>query len=255
MCGSCWAFSTTGALEGAFQIAGNPLTQFSEEELVACDNADHGGKDNGCSGGLMDTAFNWIKSNGLCTEADYPYTSKMGGPTECNMTSCAPAVGTDGFVDVKDEAGLLPAINIGLVSVAVEADKSAFQLYKSGVLDSSSYGNKLDHGVLVVGYGTAGGKAYYKVKNSWGPAWGEKGYLRIVRGKDMCGIADFASYPTGVKPFGPVPAPTPQPTPPPTPGPDAKYKCEIRKKLCVLDSGSSFTKLECEDKCACNGKS
>lgn len=249
MCGSCWAFSTTGALEGAFQINGNPLTSFSEEELVACENNATGGADQGCSGGEMDNAFKWVEKNGLCTESDYPYTSKMGGPTECKLKSCDPAVGLTGYYDVKNETGMIQAISKGPVSVALEADKSAFQLYKSGVLDSSTCGRKLDHGVLVVGYGTDGDKAYYKVKNSWGATWGEAGYLRIVQGKDMCGIADSASYPTGVKPFGPPPTPppaTPTPAPPP---PDAKYRCEPRKKACVVDSGSVFTKIECEDKC------
>merc|ERR1712093_553457 len=77
-CGSCWAFSTVGSFEGGYQIAGNPLTQFSEEDLVACDNRQHGGSDQGCNGGLMDNAFKWIEKNGLCTENDYPYTSGSG---------------------------------------------------------------------------------------------------------------------------------------------------------------------------------
>jgi len=110
-------------------------------------------------------------------------------------------------------------VGIGPVSVAIEADKSVFQLYSHGVLDSTSCGTKLDHGVLIVGYGSDSGKDYYKVKNSWGPNWGEDGFIRIARGKNMCGIADMASYPTGVTTMGTLP-PTPVPTPaPPTPAP------------------------------------
>ena len=84
------------------------------------------------------------------------------------------------------------------VSIAIEADQSGFQFYKSGVF-SGTCGDKLDHGVLLVGYGTDSGKDYWKVKNSWGATWGESGYVRIVRDKNMCGIASSASYPTGVK--------------------------------------------------------
>ena len=164
-CGSCWAFSTTGAIEGAYQIAGNPLTEFSEQELVACDNnsSGHGGMDNGCKGGLMDNAFTWIKSNGLCTEDAYPYTAGNGTSPACAMSSCPPAVSVTGFVDVKNESGMIPAISLGPVSVAIEADRS-FQFYHGGVLDNTGCGNKLDHGVLVVGYGSdANHTQYYKV--------------------------------------------------------------------------------------------
>merc|ERR1712118_515497 len=115
----------------------------------------------------------------------------------------------------KDENALKAAVSKQPVSVAIEADKSAFQLYKGGVLDNPACGTQLDHGVLVVGYGTDGGKDYWKVKNSWGSTWGEQGYLRMVRNKNQCGIAQQPSYPTGAKASGPPP-PSP-PSPPPTP--------------------------------------
>jgi len=209
-CGSCWAFSTTGSMEGAYQISTGKLLSFSEEDLVQCD---HNG-DQGCSGGLMDNAFEWIQSNGICTEDAYPYTSGSGVTGTCKKT-CTPVATNTGHHDVpaKDEDALKSAVAVGPVSVAIEADKSAFQLYSSGVLDSSSCGTNLDHGVLVVGYGTDSGKDYWKVKNSWGATWGEEGYIRMVKGKNMCGISQQASYPTGVKAMGPAP-PSPSPTPP-----------------------------------------
>jgi C1A family cysteine protease len=215
-CGSCWAFSTTGAVEGALKVATGSLLSLSEQQLVSCD---HGG-DEGCKGGSMDTAFGWIEKHGLCSETDYPYTSGDGVDGTCK-TTCKPLVTLTGFADVPkgDESALINAISIGPVSVAIEADKSAFQMYKSGVLDSESCGNKLDHGVLIVGYGTDSGKDYYRVKNSWGPSWGESGYIRMVRNKDMCGIADMASYPTGVTNTGPIPTPPPPTPAPPTPAP------------------------------------
>jgi len=212
-CGSCWAFSTTGSVEGAYQIATGKLVSLSEENLVQCD---HNG-DQGCNGGLMDNAFEWIEQHGICTEADYPYTSG-GGVTGTCVQGCAPAVTVTGFKDVPkgDEAALKDALDIGPVSIAIEADKSAFQLYKSGVLDNSACGTKLDHGVLIVGYGTDASlsKDYWKVKNSWGASWGESGYIRMVRDKNQCGLANSASYPTGAKAAGPSP-PSPSPPSPP----------------------------------------
>jgi len=211
-CGSCWAFSTIGSIEGAYQIATGELLSLSEQDLVSCD---HNG-DQGCNGGLMDNAFDWVISgDGICSEADYPYTSGGGDSGSC-VSSCSPAVVLTGYTDVANEDGMLAALNVGPVSVAVEADKSAWQFYSSGVLDDAGCGTSLDHGVLAVGYGTDG-KDYYNVKNSWGSSWGESGYIRLVRGKNQCGIASAASYATGAAAAAP-PAPTP-PTiaPPPTP--------------------------------------
>lgn len=216
-CGSCWAFSTTGSIEGAFKIAGNPLTSFSEQELVACDKVD-----DGCQGGLMDNAFKYAETHALCTEASYPYTSGGGNRGTCE-TSCTGVAEVTAFTDVptKNEDALKTAVAQQPVSVAIEADKSVFQLYKSGVMDSKACGTQLDHGVLAVGYGTDGGKDYWKVKNSWGETWGQAGYILLGRGENTCGISQQPSYPTGVKPVGPTPpGPTP-PGPSPTPSPPA----------------------------------
>merc|ERR1711871_1052164 len=221
-CGSCWAFSTTGSFEGAYEIATGDLVSFSEQQLVSCDKVD-----DGCSGGLMDNAFGWIEKNGgLCTEEDYAYTSSAGNTGTCK-TTCSPAGALSGFKDVTegDENALKNAVAKTPVSVAIEADKSVFQLYKSGVFTSAEEcGTQLDHGVLVVGFGTDGSNDYWKVKNSWGSSWGEEGYIRMVRDKDCCGIASQPSYPTGVsKTSGPSPSPTPGPSPSPTPSGKTHY--------------------------------
>jgi C1A family cysteine protease len=204
-CGSCWSFSTTGALEGAYAIKYGTLAVFSEQQLVDCDTLGNGGRDHGCNGGLMDNAFSWIKkNNGLCSEQDYPYissTTKSAG--SCEKT-CSNVKGSAilKYVDVEpnSDSAFIAALSGRPVSVAIEADQREFQLYKSGVF-TGTCGTNLDHGVLVVGYGTDNGQAYYKIKNSWSSTWGEGGYIRIGRGDQynhgsgQCGVLMEASYP------------------------------------------------------------
>jgi C1A family cysteine protease len=210
-CGGCWAFSSTGATEGALFVASGKLTSLSEEQLIQCENKAHGGSDLGCNGGLMDSAFKWYAAgNGPCTEEAYPYTSGSGTTGTCKgKAHCSAAAKVTGHKDVETEAQLMAAVDIGPVSIAVEADKSVFQSYSRGVIDSKACGKQLDHGILLVGYGTSGkgpkGNTlpYWKIKNSWGATWGEEGYVRFVRDKDQCGIADGPpSYPTGVSASG-----------------------------------------------------
>jgi C1A family cysteine protease len=207
-CGSCWSFSATGAMEGSYCIKTgtdcSKWTGFSEQELVDCDT---GGGDMGCKGGLMDNAFTWVESNnGLCSESAYPYTS---GTTEqrgtCTKSSCTNVASSDvkSYTDVQKNSddALMSALNLQPVSVAIQANQPAFQLYQSGVL-TGSCGTNLDHGVLAVGYGTwTDGTDYYQVKNSWGASWGMNGYILIERGADQyggeCGILlGPPSYPT-----------------------------------------------------------
>jgi len=189
-CGSCWAFSTTGGVEGVVQIKHGHLTSLSEQALVDCAGA-YGNQ--GCNGGLMDSAFKYVKANGLPTEAAYPYKGVNGA---CKAFTASADTKITGYVDVAHtESALLNAVNIEPISVAIEADQSGFQNYKSGIF-SGACGKNLDHGVLTVGYGTSGTTDYWKVKNSWGTSWGEAGYIRMIRGQDECGIANEPSYPT-----------------------------------------------------------
>jgi len=195
-CGSCWSFSTTGALEGALKIATGKLVSLSEQQFVDCAGGSFGNM--GCKGGSMDEAFKYAEQFGICTEESYAYIAKDGS---CHATSCQvglPKGSVVGFKDVAhDEQSLMEAVAKGPVSVAIEANLPSFQLYKGGIMGGVC-GAQLDHGVLIVGYGEEDGQKYWFVKNSWGPAWGVNGYIKLLKGKSgdgECGIRKDASYP------------------------------------------------------------
>lgn len=198
-CGSCWTFSSTGASEGAWAIAKGQLIDLSEQQLVDCATGVSYGS-HGCNGGQMEGADKYLIEHGQCSLASYPYTSgttmKEGTCKTCTsvarFTSCS---------DVKpnDQISLKGAVAMQPVSVAIEADTRYFQSYSGGILDASTCGTSLDHGVLVVGYGVDNGKKYWNVKNSWSATWGEKGYVRILRSDStndagICGIAMDPSF-------------------------------------------------------------
>lgn len=254
-CGSCWAFSTVAALEGAWQLKSGKLVSLSEQQLVDCVT-----EESGCSGGSMDPAFKYLKEHNACLESSYAYTQKKS-PTCLESKTCKvgiPKGEVTGFYDVPvdDTKALMEAVAQQPVSVGIEADQAAFQQYGGGII-TKKCGKNLDHGVVIVGYGTESGVDYWKVRNSWGDKWGEKGYVRIergVKGDGECGIKAMASYPT-FKSSGEAPAPTPAQTPVPTPTPSADCKddddfCDdkhlfVTSKDCPLISGS------CKKTCGC----
>ena len=189
-CGSCWAFSAVGSIEGAYAIKTGELVSFSPQQLMDCDYSNHG-----CSGGLMTYAFEYVMNHGVSLESDYPYQAKEGS---CKTVDYVTSI--LGYYDVPTGSSyeLLKAASKNPVAVAIEADSSVFQLYTEGILDDSACGTSLNHGVLLVGYELDTTTPYLIVKNSWGEEWGEEGYIRLAI-KDnyagMCGINLMASYP------------------------------------------------------------
>jgi len=192
-CGSCWAFSTTGALEGAHFMSTGKLVSLSESNLVDCSWLNHG-----CNGGMMDLAFQYAEGHPIELEESYPYVASTG-LFACKYKKDLGVVKATGYHDVakKNPTQLMAALQNGPVSVAIEADQKAFQMYKSGVLPASECGTSLDHGVLVVGYGTENGTDYWKIKNSWGPTWGDQGFIKVERNASSgaCGVQNMPSQP------------------------------------------------------------
>ncbi|THD23701.1 Secreted cathepsin L 1 [Fasciola hepatica] len=192
-CGSCWAFATTGAVEGQYMKNERVNVSFSEQQLVDC-SRDFGNY--GCNGGLMENAYEYLKRFGLETESSYPYQGVEG---QCQYDSKLGVAKVINFQTVRsgDEVKLMNLVGAqGPAAVALDVEPDV-KMYKSGIYQSQTCSSEtFNHAMLVVGYGTQDGTEYWIVKNSWGSLWGESGYIRLARNrKNMCGIASAASLP------------------------------------------------------------
>ncbi|XP_062254538.1 cathepsin K isoform X2 [Platichthys flesus] len=193
-CGSCWAFSSAGALEGQLAKQTGQLVDLSPQNLVDCVT-----ENDGCGGGYMTKAFQYVQENGgIDSEEAYPY---VGEDESCRYNATGMAAQCKGFkeVPVGDEHALAVALfKVGPVSVGIDATQRGFQFYQRGVYyDRNCNKDDINHAVLAVGYGISSkGKKYWIVKNSWSDTWGNKGYILMARNRDnLCGIANLASYP------------------------------------------------------------
>ncbi|GAV62387.1 Peptidase_C1 domain-containing protein/Inhibitor_I29 domain-containing protein [Cephalotus follicularis] len=202
-CGSCWSFSTTGALEGAHFLATGNLVSLSEQQLVDCDHEcdpeDPGTCDSGCDGGMMNSAFEYaIKAGGLMREEDYPYTATDGKTCKFDKSKIAASVSNYSVVSLDEDQIAANLVKNGPLAVAINAQ--FMQTYVKGVSCPYICSKQLNHAVLLVGYGSAGyapirlkKKPHWIIKNSWGENWGENGYYKICRGRNICGVDSMVS--------------------------------------------------------------
>ncbi|KAH1099067.1 hypothetical protein J1N35_015988 [Gossypium stocksii] len=202
-CGSCWSFSTTGALEGANFLATGKLVSLSEQQLVDCDHEcdpeEAGSCDSGCNGGLMNSAFEYtLKAGGVMREEDYPYTGTDRGTCKFDKSKIVAKVANFSVVSLDEDQIAANLVRNGPLAVAINA--VFMQTYIGGVSCPYICSKRLDHGVLLVGYGSAGyapirlkDKPYWVIKNSWGETWGENGYYKICRGRNVCGVDSLVS--------------------------------------------------------------
>jgi len=220
-CGSCWAFSTTGVLEGAWAAGGHGLESLSEQHLVSCDNNDG---NLGCDGGWPYKAVDFVRDSGIDSELSYPYTSASGTSGSCASSSGTRAdiqVASHVIIDADEDQMAAWVAKNGPVSISIDAMTSIWWSYTGGIV-SSCCNHDPDHAVLVTGFGEENGQKYWWVKNSWGENWGEQGYIRLERGSNQCGITYqpvgvvISGAPTPVPPPSPLPSPVP-PSPTPTP--------------------------------------
>ena len=187
-CGSCWAFSATGDMEGTAFIKFGVSRNLSEQQLVDCVSQDFQ-----CQGGLPSDAFEYTIQNGIQSESEYKYT---GTSDKCKFKKDIEVFKIDSWIRLPSNESLIESYvaKNGPVSIGINAD--LFQFYQKGIITNTSLcdPNVLDHGVLIVGYGTSENVKYWKIKNSWGSDWGENGYIRIIRGKGACGLNKMVTH-------------------------------------------------------------
>ncbi|RNA27796.1 Cathepsin L [Brachionus plicatilis] len=190
-CGGCWAFAATAAIETQWSMYYGKLKNLSEQNLIDCTVGNYG-----CNGGVMQLAYDYVRKNkGINDDLKYPYVG--AGSASCRYKAGFPAANVSGYVQIEkgNEQQLEMAVReYGPVSVGVHASPD-FMMYNGGVFNGSDCTNTLNHAVVVVGFNNVHQPNFWIVRNSWGSWWGESGYIRMLKGSNICGIANLATYP------------------------------------------------------------
>lgn len=235
-CGSCWAFSAVGNIEGQWAISGHQLTSLSAQQLTSCDTVDMG-----CNGGIMEQAYDWLLVNNsgvVYTEASYPYVSGDANVPACgaNVTP-VPGAKINGFVSLAEDEELIEAWLAANGPLAIAVDATVWSFYTGGVLPFC-LPFQLNHGVLLVGYNNSAETPYWIIKNSWGTAWGENGFIRIRKGTNECKMKEYvvSAYVGTSPPPSPTVPPKPSTSKPPGPQPAGQFS----QKTCITSDCSSL---------------
>lgn len=202
-CGSCWAFATVASIEGSNFLTNKSLISLAEQELVDCDK-----NDNGCGGGLPSNAYKDLIDNkmGLELESDYTYTARDGS---CQAKASLEKVFIASWKQISSDEDTIAQALMQSGPLAIGINAQWMQMYSGGVSDPLICNPQaLDHGVTIVSFGEDSGKKWWRIKNSWGSGWGEKGYYRIVRGKGKCGVNRMVTSVQASKSLAALPAPT-----------------------------------------------
>lgn len=192
-CGSCWSFSATAPIESAIAIASKSApVALSEQFLVDCCKGSECGDSEGCNGGFMQSVYRWYatgKYGAPALESGYKYTGRDG---QCKTNTPRSDYNVTGLTVMSSTDDMDAAIQTGPISVAIDAGGFAFQFYSKGVIAGKScQSSELNHGVVVTGYGTEGGVEYWKIRNSWGASWGEKGSLKVQKSVNCLNVETF----------------------------------------------------------------
>lgn len=195
ICGSCWSFGTTGAVEGQYFVKHGMRIRLSQQQLMDCS---WGFGNNACDGGEDFRAYEYILKHGLSTEDSYG--AYLGADGVCHANLATAAVHISGYVNVTTKS--VPALkmalfNEGPISISIDASHKSLSFYDHGVYFEPKCGNgpdQLDHSVLAVGYGTLNGKAYWLVKNSWSFYWGNDGYVLMAQKDNNCGVLTAPTF-------------------------------------------------------------
>ncbi|XP_073432534.1 cathepsin O isoform X2 [Dendrobates tinctorius] len=191
-CGACWAFSVVGAVESAYAIRGHSLLDLSVQQVIDCSYLDRG-----CDGGSTDSALKWLYQSHtkLVESSKYPFKARTGICHYFPLTGDGVSIKGYKAYDFSNCEEEMMSLLIHVGPLAVIVDAVSWQDYLGGIIQHHCSSGHSNHAVLVVGFDRSGDTPYWIVKNSWGKSWGIDGYVHVKMGQNLCGIADFVTFP------------------------------------------------------------